>query len=73
MQDYGLATFDQVLAQAAGGYESEQALAKLARLFAAQRVRFGASPSVSDCGGGGRWPRACGARASCVGTAVCGV
>lgn len=43
--DYGLATFDQVLAQAAGGYESEQALAKLADLFAAQRVRFGTSSS----------------------------
>ncbi|EFN56120.1 expressed protein [Chlorella variabilis] len=39
--DFGVAAFDQQLAQAAGGYESEEVMARLNDIFAAKHITFG--------------------------------
>ncbi|PRW44896.1 kinase-like superfamily [Chlorella sorokiniana] len=39
--DYGVAVFDKQLAQAAGGYESEEVMARLNEIFAARKITFG--------------------------------
>ncbi|KAL4423056.1 hypothetical protein ABPG77_005861 [Micractinium sp. CCAP 211/92] len=39
--DFGLAVFDERLAQAAGGYESEAVMSRLNEIFAAKQITFG--------------------------------
>lgn len=39
--DYGVAVFDEQLAQAAGGYESEEVISRLNEIFTARKITFG--------------------------------
>lgn len=51
--DYGLAIFDERLAQAAGGYESEGVMSRLNHVFAARQITFSNQGSQSQKRGGG--------------------